>query len=355
MCKVILIDDESHNGWKDIIEKVLFNNQPIDSASDHNSAVGLLTTIKYDLIFLDLRFGQEDHIDRRVKNFGGYKLLNEYIRKSFYSINFSTPIILFTASNKIWNVISMLDQGADSYYIKEHPDTSFDLDFSRNNFIRLKKDVPEMIKLGFERNLVWDLCQNIITIAKTNILNSNIKNRITEKLLIGYAHLFNKPNQFTYNKLIHNKDELSFIVFWSILEEISSDFFNKRDEFDVNWILRKNKTQIQYEDSPGITYSKFNSITLEFNDFEKLENIQRGNKINLSNQIAAILRYQLNWNHQQIHTHFLRKLNKYRNDIDFIHSSIDAIRNKSLKTHQDSIYSFTKCIQIFKFLIKVLN
>jgi 3-oxoacyl-[acyl-carrier-protein] synthase-3 len=52
-------------------------------------------------------------------------------------------------------------------------------------------------------------------------------------------------------------------------------------------------------------------------DISKDNNIKYS-EISLSNQIAAILRYQFNWNSSDIKVKFLDKFNSYRNEIDFI-------------------------------------
>ena len=52
---VLLIDDEASRGWKEILEKVLFNGEPISVAFDESSAKILLHKTEYDLIILDLQ------------------------------------------------------------------------------------------------------------------------------------------------------------------------------------------------------------------------------------------------------------------------------------------------------------
>lgn len=355
MQNVLLIDDEANNGWKEIIEKVLFNNEPIALATDLTQASELLATNKYDLIFLDLRFGQEDHNENNIEKFGGYLILNDNIRKSFNTKNFSTPVILFTASNKVWNVFEMLENGADSYYIKEHPDTSYDLEFSRRNFIRLKESVPSLIALGQRREEILLNARKIISLAQVKISDKNIMSRIEEKLMIGYATLFQKTLTYEKKKFLFNKEILAFVVFWSILEEISHDYYNRQDEVDPNWILRNGHIKIQFENDEGFLETKFENIKLENNPSIIIDNNSKAAQITLSNQIAGILRYQLGWTHNEILTYFLNKLNKYRNDIDFIHSSTFAIRNNSLKKNQDSAEAYIKCVQILDFYLNILK
>jgi hypothetical protein len=157
------------------------------------------------------------------------KIINEIIRKEFGSINFPTPVIVFSATNKIWNIDTMILYGADNYYIKEHPDYSFDSQYSKENFKRLKLTVSELIKIGIKRREIWLKIKNVQD-KLDKIDNLNIKSRIEEKLKIGYGLLFRKTTVIEDENLIFNNQIISFIAFWSILEEIV------KDSFVDNWI-----------------------------------------------------------------------------------------------------------------------
>jgi len=43
-------------------------------------------------------------------------------------------------------------------------------------------------------------------------------------------------------------------------------------------------------------------------------------------------------------------LNKYRNEIDFIHSSVSSVFTSSLSSNQDNSNAFDKCIEILDFI-----
>jgi len=358
--KILLIDDESYDGWKEVIEKVLFDGNKIDTAVNVDEAVNKLKTIQYDLIILDLRFGESDHQEIDLEKFTGYKIMTKYIRDSFFNHNYPAPILLFTASNKVWNIIEMLDAGADDYYIKEHPETGYDLNFSRKNYLRLKGDegkkgvVITLFEKGKRRKEIWTLINKLISLSKKSIENENIKLRIEEKLKIGYGILFRKTTLHEKEQLLFNNEILAFIVFWSILEEVTQEFYGRKDNDSVEWILKKTQHKIQYKDDDGIIQTYFYSIFDELNKKE-VKDQSSANKIFLSNKIAAILRYQYNWPHQKIRHEFNNKLNKYRNEIDFIHSTYEAIIYKSLKSNQDSKEGYKKCKQMLEFLFNILD
>lgn len=57
--------------------------------------------------------------------FSGMKIL-----KAIKAANQGIQVIMFTASNKAWNMKALLDAGADGYYIKESPEFAFPNSYS---------------------------------------------------------------------------------------------------------------------------------------------------------------------------------------------------------------------------------
>lgn len=375
--KVILIDDEANNGWREIVEKVLFNNAPIEVALNAEEAKEKLNQSSYDLILLDLRFGEVDHANTRVEYFGGYTILKQYVRNSFDSLNFSTPVILFTASNKAWNIFEMLENGVDEFYIKEHPDTAMDLDFSRQNYKRLKTAVPELIAIGIRRKEVWNKILSIINYTKMNIDNSNIKIRIEEKLKIGYGLLFRNPTKVENELLLFNNEINAFIVFWSILEEIAKDSFKDNwimagsDEgkmHDNKWILRNGRRFV--EDLRVINYGEISGVVKVGLQWDKVKGRYLAQdtelspsdrnvpfytgKLGLALQMYAVLLLGKNWPAEKA-AGLLKPLNEYRNEIDFIHSSVTAIFTKQLAASQNDQNAYGKCIEVLNFIEEVVS
>lgn len=374
--KVLLIDDQAQKGWKQILENTLFENNPIDFSEDFHSAKTKLENNIYDLIFLDLRLDENDHNHIDIKQFNGFKIIKEIIRKDFNSINFPTPIIIFSATNKIWNIDTMIYYGADNYYIKEHPDYSFDPQYSKENFKRLKINVSELIKTGIKRREAWFKIKNIKE-KLDKIDNPNIRSRIDEKLRIGYGLLFRNTSAVENENLIFNNQIISFIAFWSILEEIVKDSFidnwikTGADEGKMNgnkWILKNRSVFI--EDlrtnnlgknegciEVGIKYNKINKY------YEAIKNIIDLNhpditfytgKISLSLQVYAVLLLEKKWPPSLAKSKF-NNLNDYRNRIDFIHSSLNSIFNEKLSNKDEDIEGYNKCLEMLNFLEEIIN
>jgi CheY-like chemotaxis protein len=382
MKKVLLIDDEANNGWKEVIEEVLFSGEYIDVAEDIASAKEQLNSTKYDLIILDLRFGEHDHQRSDLLDFGGYKILSLEIRSSFDKLNFPTPVLLFTASNKVWNIMEMIEAGADDYYVKEHPNTAYDLDFSRKNYLRLKGDkthegiINDLLKIGEKRTKILNKILDIINNSKTAISNNNIKQRIEEKLKIGYGILFGQTTRIEKEKLLYNNEVIAFIVFWSILEEIA------KDSFKNNWVMSgnkegsmrkdkwklKNNGKIFIEDCRSVNQGKnvgnlIVGIKWDGNKYIAKQSTVRNQdkeinfftgKVSLSHQIYAVMLLGKGLD-PNLAFNLFDGLNKYRNEIDFIHSSVSTIFTTSLSSNQNNSNAFNECIEVLNFINVLLK
>jgi len=374
MPKILLIDDEANHGWKEILEKVFFDGQEITAATTKNEAIECLNQDLYELIFLDLRFGEGDHNLSELKNFQGYQLLSWEIRGSFEHPNFATPVILFTASNKIWNIHGMLEAGADDFYIKEHPDQADDKDFSMQNFNRLKSQISELPKLGSRRNIVSAKIKAILNLIPKEISHSNIRERITEKLKIGYTTLFHRHSNFENEKFAFSQEVMAYICFWSILEEVVKDGFQDKwiktgfQEGAMtggNWTLKNGKKFI--ERSTTIVSGKSTAmlevqITLQKGRYKKVRRQMKptdqsfnyyDNKVFLSLQVIALLMLGKGWSEQAANDTF-NELNSFRNRVDFIHSSVESIFTKPLSSKKDKEEAERYCIKMLDFIEQVI-
>jgi CheY-like chemotaxis protein len=379
---VLLIDDEAKNGWQEVIEKVFFNGNSIDIADNKLDAIEKVKNKKFDLIFLDIRFGEEDHKVFDICKMSGYQILTKDIRSTFKSLNFSTPVLAFTASNKVWNIFELLDAGADDYYIKEHPDNASDIDFSKKNFIRLKGDgrkegvISNLLKLGERRRYILGKINNIDELINKNIKNENIKKRVNEKLKIGYGLLFKNQSTFESDHFIYSNESMAFVVFWSILEEVSKDFFENYWQINGNeegtmrdnkWKLRKSGKffieDLRYTNSNHIKGHVKVSIKWNNDRYEVTDQLLGSNdknlnffigKVNLSTQVYAIMLLDKNWDSNQAKVSF-KPLNEYRNEVDFIHSSVSKIFSSKVCDKDSNLKSYEKCKEILEFIIKLLE
>ena len=365
MKNIILIDDLANNGWKSVLKKaVVKDTGDIKALSTYDLAIQEIKT-KVDLIFLDVRLTEEDHNKDNISEMSGYQILKK-IRNNFVSPNFSTPIILLTASNKIWIVEEFKQYGVDAFYIKEHPDYSFSKKYSRENLERLQTNYSELIKKGEKREKVWNMSKSIIDKLENhkyfndNLICKNVKTRIIDKLKLSYAYLFNSQTEIEKNTLKADNESLAFIIYWSILEEIVKGFsdinnwngYNK-DSFSGIWKFQNNKKFINKDGDTIIVYPfKENGKYVE-------KKILRGEKnyknyeegfVNLSEQVYALLfLYGIEGKDK------FTKLNTFRNEVDYIHSTVNVIFNNPLINNDNQQKTYENINKMLKLISEILN
>lgn len=223
--KILLIDDEAHRGWKEVLKKWLFGA----SLDVVGNSVGTYNDIPqnirekihqhyYDLYLLDLRLlGQKEDDIFEPNDFSGMKILKEIKLE-----NAGNQVIILTASNKAWNMKALLDAGADGYYIKESPEYKYPLSFSEANYMALFKAV----KSCFEKSYLKGIFSEIKEIKK-NLSNDDFGNSIRNQFDVAY-YLISKAEteeQFAF----------AYVSLYLILEIVNKHFVTR----DVNdkWML----------------------------------------------------------------------------------------------------------------------
>lgn len=347
---VLLIDDESEKGWREVLAAVLqIPAVKLTAVRSIEEAMPFLAKQAYQLIFLDLRLGEEDHEARELCQYGGYKLLTQHIRKDFTALNFPTPVILLTASNKAWNISEMMSHGADEYYIKEHPRQNNS--FTVENYERLINTIPYLVAQEAKRRTIWKLVLEVEGLASAKIQDPHIRGRISEKLRMGYNTLFRRGSQIEKSEFVFNNEILAYLVFWSVMEEISYDFYDH--SVPNEWTLKSTGTRLQWMKPGHVDKVVTLFDTLLTTSVLATKSINQ--PVFLSKQISAILFLQFSWSDTRIKNDFINTLNEYRNRIDFIHSSPYAITQDRLVDNQDSIIAYSKCLEMLSFLKILLS
>ena len=367
--KCLLIDDEADKGWSRVLEKIIqkrYNDVDFVSVTEESQIEGKINYF-WDLIFLDLRFGEKDHTATEVKEYVGYRTLKKI--RDFSNPNFPTPVIIFSATTRIWNIDELMNEGADDYFIKESPVYILDKEYSEKNYQRLLNIIRKSEWLLNRRYQTWDKILSIKAASQNNIKNANVKERIWEKLRIGYGLLIRQITDFESRELLFNQEALAFMVFWSILEEISKDWYarNWDDSDDHNWKIRGTNDYLVEDLVTGINEG-FIRVGIDKRKGDKLYQrevnvIYPGQKsfnewyynfrLNLSKQIYGLLLIKLGWSSEKAQQEF-KPLNDYRNKIDFIHSSTNAIFYKTIKSSYDTREAFVKCKKMLSFIEEML-
>lgn len=159
--KIAIIDDEAHKGFADVIRAYFGNPDPdklfvinekvasYDELSD--DAKKIIEDEEIHLFLLDLRLnGSDEEEHTNTRNYSGATVLQK-----IKSLNKANQVIMFTASNKAWNMRALFDMGADDYYIKESAEGGFNWEESRSNALKLLSGFNSC----FNKDYLWNIYQ----------------------------------------------------------------------------------------------------------------------------------------------------------------------------------------------------
>jgi CheY-like chemotaxis protein len=231
--RILLIDDEANKGWFEIFCNLLVddkeNDVQLEYVNDdkflHKPQIDIinicLNEIKQiqgypDAVILDLRLHSSDFESKSISELTGFKILKE-IKK----INPGIQVIIFSATNKNWNLQALLSEGADGFVIKEGIENSSSVNFSYEtvtNFI-------ESINTALDRKFLKDFYKKFDDLKMTLLPRKNYK--IAEHPLPKqFVDEVIKWLEMSYNILDKNLNELNitsaFIMLFSVLENISN-------------------------------------------------------------------------------------------------------------------------------------
>lgn len=236
--RILLIDDNADCGWSELLRKV--HNCTVDKMVSVAEVLAWknITPEKfdnYDLIYLDL-YLKKGKADSGI----AINLLN-FIKGRFPHI----PVIIFTASNKAWNLNEVLEKGADAMYIKESPIYFKDDDYSQKNYHVFSKTILELHAKYKILKPYWNLIRKITSHPNFNAIENaprKLKDRIEERLKMFYGLLKKGYEQRDYDKqtFFYSDYELAFMTLWSIFNEVQEVFYLKK--------------QISICHSNGVTY-----------------------------------------------------------------------------------------------------
>ncbi len=218
--RILLIDDEANKGWGKLLQTIFrieksrdfeIINERVGEYDDFSpESKNLIENGNFDLFLLDLRLrGNEEENIIKTENFSGFKVL-----KKIKSFNSGNQVIIFTASNKTWNLMNLIENGADGYYLKESPEYSFTDEIANESFRSFCKSVKEALQMSYLRKFRVE----IDTLKQKDFSYKNIDFKdFTEK---SFQHL-----EAIYRLLqLNRKQDIVifrsvFLLFYQIIEE----------------------------------------------------------------------------------------------------------------------------------------
>ncbi|MDN3607262.1 hypothetical protein [Kaistella yonginensis] len=224
--RILLIDDEASKGWETVLRKIFVAILPEDFVVINEKVSGydglseaskrIIEMQKFDLYLIDLRLnGLDEDENLNTDYFSGMTVL-KYIK----NLNKGNQIVVFTASNKVWNLKALLDEGADGYYMKESPEYNFSNVISKQNYKDFKEIVDKCFERGYLREIYteWESAQ-----SKTN---NTVRNFITES---------NTAMNIAWEQLENNNLDFGFLILFQSIESIANKIYfvdSWQDTFD---------------------------------------------------------------------------------------------------------------------------
>jgi CheY-like chemotaxis protein len=257
--QILLVDDEANKGW-DVIIKSIFHGSEVDvvardergnesfgsfyqKAVDKALELGTNNIPKWDLILLDLRLNEDEDLgtatNKPVQQHSGGMLLDK-IKKA----NRGTQVIIFTASNKAWNMRQLLTMGADGYFIKESPELSMIDSFSETSLADFIITSELLISYSFLKNFYHSF-KLIEQDFKPRRLPTHAKALPKEFIdeVLKWLELVNR-------NLLSNKNQIglttSFLMLFSILENISNRIIDSDNPLETTDQQGKKKYKFQF-------------------------------------------------------------------------------------------------------------
>lgn len=147
--KILQIDDQADDGWAEVNQHIIYGKLNPDlykyvKITDTDTVESIFKAIIQiifpqtsnerpftpDVVLLDVRLlPKKDEAEKRVENLSGSLILKK-LRKEFIGL----PVIITTASNKVWTYQELIKLGADAYWIKEGIDEVKSTEDSLNNY-----------------------------------------------------------------------------------------------------------------------------------------------------------------------------------------------------------------------------
>lgn len=237
--KILLIDDQDDK-WENVIRELVTNNGSIknitldvwgkdalDIKFDNDTKTKVVSIKirekedyrkeiidKYDVLLLDMRLAGKDEQHQDTEKLSGIQVL-KHILDEKEGGNPGQRVIIFTSSNKAWNIKRCLEIGAQSIFIKESP--MYPL--QENERIENVNSLLEAIQKGFEYSWLKDVCDYSKEIC--NILYKKVNAfyiPIAEQIKIA-TEFFLKADKDDNEKM-----RLAFISLESVFELMSQEW-----------------------------------------------------------------------------------------------------------------------------------
>lgn len=264
--KILYVDDEADKGWYEILANIIYDINEISFdylGEDLRSfsreklidfVVEKVINTGINILILDFRLHKEDHNTQDIEDITSVQIL-----KRIKAYNPGIQIVIFSATNKVWNLLALQKYGADGFIIKENIDNSKDSTFTVHtieNFVSIMSDTISNIYKKHLFECTSQLIDQMEHGAKHYILDKNFV--LTTKLFFDIAYQ-SLPTSVAEAGFDH-----SFLNYYRILEAISNEIIASEpilvDDIENNkrmykWMFRPTYDYLKDYDKSNPSYS----------------------------------------------------------------------------------------------------
>lgn len=226
--KILYIDDEAEKGWYEIFCEILYEKNKFDftylddefneKTQDEIIDLSIKKVIdeNIDLVILDFRLHKEDFENKNIKEITGYQIL-----KKIKEYNKGIQVIIFSATNKIWNLQALQEAGANGFIIKESPENSLDSNFTKQSIENFVSTINASLNRIFLKDFYHKLeILKIKLIPRKNYKKSDkpLPKEFVDETLKWYELSLNFLNSNI------NEEQLisTFLIYFTIIENMSN-------------------------------------------------------------------------------------------------------------------------------------
>jgi len=140
--RIVFVDDQAEEGWSSVLQRIIYGNEsenfitiiPRNVDTTDQIAIQIRDTVKKhraDLLILDLRLKGETGSITDPEQISGVQVLEK-----LHESRIGCPVLVTTASNKMWSYKKTIHTGALAFWVKEGLDESYKTENTIENYLR---------------------------------------------------------------------------------------------------------------------------------------------------------------------------------------------------------------------------
>ena len=269
---ILYVDDEADEGWYELLCNIIYDVNKIQEFDYVGSQIKSMSEVEIinhvmnkvkssnvNVVILDLRLHPSDFDNANIKDITGYKLLKE-----IKHYNRGIQVLMFSATNKIWNLQAMQKAEVDGFIMKEAPEVSYGEDTTTQSIYQLVNTLSECSRHTY-KYVIWETIQEekeyINKLRRKNKINLEYAKAVEVLLTMTEDALFSKDLQYAY--------ATAFMNLFRIIEATANEWIDPNVEIkntEAGGVLSYFK--LRRDDSQLL---KFSSKEFQAKPTEKLE------------------------------------------------------------------------------------